>query len=193
VPWEKQFNVDDVLEKAMRTFWSKGYDATSMQDLVESMGINRGSIYDTFGDKRSLFLEALRRYDDVERKNVLVNISNGRTPRATIRALLDAIISDTVVRKNRDGCFLVNSALELAPHDKDVAKIVSSGFKDIEDFFYDLIREGRIRGEFSKDINARNVSRMLLASIIGIRVISRSWPEKAVLNSIASQAMCLLE
>jgi TetR/AcrR family transcriptional repressor of nem operon len=193
MPWEKQFNEDEALKDAMQTFWSRGYDATSLQDLVESMGINRGSIYATFGDKHSLFLEALKRYDEVERKDILANIRKGRSPRKAIQSLFDELIMDTVVNKNRDGCFLVNSALEIAPHDEDVAKIVSSAFEDIERFFRDLIKEGQVQGEISKDINVRDVARMLLATLIGIRVISRSWPEKSILNSIASQALRLLE
>ncbi len=193
MPWEKQFDVDEALKKAMQAFWSRGYEATSMQDLVEVMGINRGSIYDTFGDKRSLFLEALKRYDAVERANFLASLRKDRTPRRTIQALFDALVAEAVEQKTRDGCFLVNSALELAPHDDDVARIVSGGFAAIQRYFRDLIREGQALGEFREDIVAGDVARLLLSAVIGIRVISRSWPEKPVLKSIARQAMKLLD
>ncbi len=67
----KEFDQDEALQKAMEAFWARGYEATSMQDLVEHMGINRQSLYDTFGDKHSLFLKALDRYHEVETRKLL--------------------------------------------------------------------------------------------------------------------------
>lgn len=193
MPWEKQFNVDDALKKAMQAFWSKGYEATSMQDLVDTMGVNRGSIYDTFGDKRALYIEALKRYSNSEVTATLSKVRAGRNPREAIQALFDGLIADAVVKKSRDGCFLVNTALELAPHDTDIEKLVAKGFKAIQTYFRELITDGQALGEINLDINARDVARMLLAAMIGIRVISRSWPEKSLLNSIVAQAMALLD
>lgn len=193
MPREKQFDVDAALDDAMRIFWAKGYQATSLQDLLDAMGIQRGSLYDTFGDKRSLYLAAIKRYDETERKHTLAWARQGRSPRETVQVLFDALVNEAVQRKKRDGCFLVNTALELAPHDKAMAGVVTDGFEAIERFFAQVLREGQACGEVNVDINVRDVSRMLLAAMIGIRVMSRSWPDKSVLNSIAAQAMKLLD
>ncbi|HFD81384.1 MAG TPA: TetR/AcrR family transcriptional regulator [Gammaproteobacteria bacterium] len=193
MPWEKQFDVDEALGKAMRAFWSKGYEATSMRDLVDAMGVNRGSLYATFGDKRALFIEALRRYSDREVSAVLSRARSGRSPREAVQALFDEVTADAGGGRNRDGCFLVNTALELAPHDADIAKLVSSGFEVIQGFFRERIKEGQALGEINAAVDARDVARMLLAALIGIRVISRSWPDQSLLNSIAAQAMALLD
>jgi len=118
MPWEKQFDSDDALMRAMEAFWGRGYEATSMQDLVSCMGINRGSLYATFGDKRALFLAALRRYDAHYRQDWLSALRQANGPKATILAAFDDAVEAALGRKGRRGCFLVNTALELSPHDK---------------------------------------------------------------------------
>ena len=97
MPWEKQFNVDDVLDKAMRTFWSRGYEATSVQDLVECTGINRGSLYATYGDKRELFLASLRHYDQNVRQALVKGLERECGPREAIRRLFQAFVDKVTV------------------------------------------------------------------------------------------------
>ncbi len=193
MPWEKTFDVDEALCAAMEAFWAHGYEATSMQDLVEAMGVNRGSIYDTFGDKRQLFLKALKRYDKVERKAFLSALRQGRSPAQTLRALFDTLVREAAGDTPGDGCFLVNTALDVAPHDTEVAAIVARGFEAIEVYFRDLVREGQALGEFNADVRPVEAARLLLAALIGMRVMSRSRPRKNVLKSVAAQALKILE
>ena len=84
MPWEKTFDTDEVLGKAMQAFWARGYEATSIQDLLDTMGLNRGSLYATFGDKRSLFIRALRHYDAVHRRAWVVALAQRGSPREAI-------------------------------------------------------------------------------------------------------------
>ena len=83
MPWKKQFDADSVLDKAMQAFWARGYDATSMQDLVDCTGINRGSLYATYGDKHTLFVAALRMYDEKIRRQLLSDFEGASKPMAS--------------------------------------------------------------------------------------------------------------
>ena len=193
MPWEKQFNPDDALDKAMRAFWAGGYDATSMQDLVDCMGINRGSIYATFGDKRSLFIQALRRYDGDHRRAWFEALAEeSDSARSMIAGVFEAVIDTVLNAGSRDGCLLINTALELSPHDEEIAGIVGQGIADMEAFFRRMIEAGQEAGEISADVDAVETSRALLGLFIGLRVLSRSRPEEALLRSVARQAAAML-
>ncbi len=193
MPWEKQFDVDDALTRAMEVFWSKGYEAASMQDLLVHMGINRGSLYDTFGNKRRLFLKALRHYQATYLRSRVAAAARGRTPKAVIGAMFEMLVADALGDNRRSGCLLVNTALERAPHDAEVAAVVAEGLGEIEAFFAATIRQGRAAGEIPEHVDAVEAARGLLGLMLGMRVLARSLPEETVLRSIAGQAMAMLE
>ena len=192
MPWEKNYNETDVLERAMHAFWARGYEATSIQDLVASMGINRASIYATFGDKHSLFVEALRAYDERHRAAFLDRLCQRHCGKAAIVKAFDEVIASALASGSRDGCLLVNTALELSPHDEAVAEIVSDGLRQVETFFYDMIKAGQALGEIPLSVDPATASQALLGLFIGLRVLTRSRPEKALFKSIARQAEAML-
>jgi len=193
MPWAKQFDDDDALAKAMAAFWANGYEATSVQDLVACMGINRGSLYATFGDKRSLFILALRRYDVLYRSQPVARLAKKYSPRKAILGAFDTAIAAVVEHGSRDGCLLVNTALELSPHDQEIAEIVDAGFAEMEFFFHDMIVRGQSTGEIPAQIVPTQTARALLGMLIGLRVLSRSRPEPSLLRSIADRAAALLD
>lgn len=192
MPWEKQFDVEAALTRAMEAFWSQGYEATSTQDLLARMGINRGSLYDTFGSKRSLFLKALEHYLAICQAPRVAAAARGRTPRETVGALFDGLVSEALGEGGRRGCLLVNTALELAPHDAEIARIVAAGLRDIETFFKATIEKGQEIGEIPPGVDAAEVARGLLGLMVGLRVLARSLPDKAVLDAIAARAKAML-
>ena len=195
MPWEKQFDVDQALAKAMQAFWARGYEATSMRDLVTCMGLNRGSLYATFGDKRSLFVQALKRYDETHREAWLAAVRQANGPKDAVLAAFEAAIKAALDQKAggaSDGCFLVNTALELSAHDAEIGAIVARGFAATEDFFHAMIAEGRAAGEIPAGLDPREAARSLLGLFIGLRVLARSRPEPALLRAIAKQAEALL-
>ena len=192
MPWEKRFDSEAVLDKAMRAFWARGYEATSMQDLVDCMGINRGSLYATFGDKRSLFIKALRRYDARERAAWVATLAATESPRESILAAFDGAIAAVLERGSRDGCLLVNTALELSPHDEEISKIVARGLAEMEGFFRGRIEAGQRSGEIPAAVEAGEAARALLGLFVGLRVLSRSRPEPALLRSLRRQAEALI-
>lgn len=193
MPWAKQFDTDAALEKAMQMFWRRGYEATSMQDLVDCMGVNRGSMYATYGDKHAIFVAALLRYDENRRRQFIADIESRLPPREAIRALFDGFMSGVNESSSSKGCFLTNTALELAAHDPEVAKIVSHSQEEIEAFFLRSVRAGKARGEISVSVKPTEAARGLLASLIGMIVLSRSRPNKPLLRSVLDDALKRLD
>ena len=192
MPWEKTFDVDAALGKAMEAFWRHGYEATSMQDLVDCMGVNRGSLYATFGDKRSLFIMALRRYDEHHRRDWTDRMAAAASGKAAILAAFDGVIAAVLDEGRREGCLLVNSALELSPHDAEIARIVARGLKEMERFFRQQIERGQAGGEIPAHIDPAETARALLALLAGLRVFARARPERTLLQSTARQAAAML-
>jgi TetR/AcrR family transcriptional repressor of nem operon len=193
MPWEKRFDIDGTLDKAMRLFWTRGYEATSVRALVDAMGINRGSLYDTFGGKRELFLATLRRYDEHNRRARLRTVERDHSPKGAIEALFAGWIDIVREDPERSGCFLTNTALELAVHDREVGNLVARSQQETEAFFLRVIETGQTAGEIPLSMDAPRTARTLLAALIGLLVLARSRPDAGVLQSIADGALAMLE
>lgn len=184
MPWEKQFDVDEVLTRAMQTFWSHGFEATSMQDLVDATGVNRASLYATYGDKRELFLASLRKYDGEVRRRMLADLAVADTAAQAIAGLFDKFIAQAREPQGNWGCFMVNSALELAAHDGAIAELVNAAQDEIEAFFLAMIRKGQQSGEFNPQIDAGQAAHHALAAMLGLLVMIRSRPEEDYLGGV---------
>jgi TetR/AcrR family transcriptional repressor of nem operon len=191
MPWEKQFDKQAALDQALQTFWSHGYEATSMQDLVDCMGVNRGSLYATFGDKRALFIAALRAYDQ-HRQQMLAEFEARFPPREAIRQVFLAF-TGSIEESGSRGCFLTNTALELAAHDDELRQIVAEAQADVEGYFARMIRKGKADGSIVSELKSGAAARGLLASLLGVLVLVRSRPEPALLKTIVDDAMRRLE
>jgi len=192
MPRDKQFDVDEALDRALETFWSQGYETTSMDDLLKRMGINRGSFYDTFNSKHDVLIDALKRYDREYRRADLRASARGRSPREAILSLFKSMATGSRGPHGKHGCFLVNSALELAPKDKAVARIVRSGFRDTEKFFAGLLAKGQVSGEISGELDPEETARALMCQLLGLMVLVRSGSSKSVIRSAAGLAGDLL-
>jgi len=192
MPWEKNFDVDQVQRKAMEIFWTRGYDATSVQDLLDFLGINRGSFYGTFTSKRQAMLDALRRYDANNRRALFEEARRGRSPKESAVWIFSSAAERCSTSTGRRGCFLVNSALELAPRDHEVAAIVNQAFAEIKKFFLVAITEGKKEREIPQRVDAHATSLALMSMLLGIRVLSRSGAPKAAIAAVAQQAIALL-
>lgn len=192
MPWRKQFDVDQALDRALDTFWARGYKATSMGLLLQRMGINRGSFYDTFHSKHAVFLAALRRYDARNRAALLRAVAAGESPRRAIATIFRCMIDGSRGPQGRHGCLLVNSALEIAPRDKQVARLVRASFADTQKLFAALVRRGQKSGEFGKRLDAAEMGRTLMNQLVGLMVLVRSRAPQATLHSVVKQAERLL-
>jgi len=192
MPWEKNFNTDLALQQAMKVFWNKGYDATSMTDLTNAMGINKGSLYNAFGGKRALFVKAILKYDLENRREVLAQLEAKDDPIAAFRKFFDELIAESLTDKENKGCLMVNTALELPGHDAEIRAIVTGGLKDTEAFFRRGIEVAQTRGEVAASVDAPTAAKGLLTLVVGLRVLARGVYDKAGLLAIKAQAMNLL-
>ncbi len=193
MPWEKTYNENDVLERAMHAFWARGYEATSMSDLVEATGINRGSIYTAYTSKRALFLRALRHYDKIHRKDHLARIAREYAPRDAVIATFEGAGRNPKKDGAPSGCLLVNSALELSPHDAEIGTFVDACLKEVEDFFFAMIEAAKREGTVREAVPSRQTAQALLGLFLGLRVLMRSNPRRAAINAITSQARMMME
>ncbi|GER00318.1 TetR family transcriptional regulator [Iodidimonas gelatinilytica] len=193
MPWIKNFDEAKALEKAMQAFWAHGYEATSMQNLVECTGVNRGSLYATYGGKRAFFLAALQMYDQKMRRELLAGLAARNRPREAITALFRTFMEDVAEDDSNRGCLLTNTALELSAHDPEIARIVAHAQKQTEGFFARMIIKGQKCGEIAGHVDAEGTARGLLASLLGLVVLVRSRPDTALLQGIVADALRRLD
>jgi TetR/AcrR family transcriptional repressor of nem operon len=189
MPRDKNFDVDEVLRKAIEAFWRRGYAATSMQDLVDCTGINRASLYATYGGKRSLFITALKTYDTEGRRALFADLENRYEPREAIRQLFLANAGLGTQPGKKHGCFMTNTALELAPHDAEVGAVVAQAQEEMEAFFHRLIVRGISSNQIPRNVDPVLAARGLLASLLGLLVLVRSRPDDTLLADMITDAM----
>jgi len=188
----KLFNVDDALENAMRLFWSKGYEATSMADLVSEMGINRASLYDTFGDKQALFIAAIEAYLDRVNSARLTKLRNHGDGRAAITEFFEELVAFSVGEGKKLGCLITNSVIERAPHDRDIAALLEGSLQRVEDGFYDAIQSAQRGGTIDATVDPRASARFLVALVQGLRVLSRTNSDERKLRDVITVALSTL-
>jgi len=193
MPWEKNYNETEVLERAMIAFWARGYEATSMSNLVEITGINRGSIYAAYTNKHTFFMQALRHYDKVHRSDHLEYISQQYAPKDAIIAVFDGAGKSSGQDSHPGGCLLVNTVLELSPHDPTVSDFVDSCLQEVENFFFSMIEAAKKEGAIKRSVKSRSTAQSLLGLFLGLRVLTRSKPRQSAIDSITSQARMMLE
>ncbi|WP_246236297.1 TetR/AcrR family transcriptional regulator [Flavobacterium ajazii] len=170
----KEFNEDQALDKAIEIFWHKGYNGTSAQDLVTHLELSRSSLYDTFGDKQKLFSKALRRYQKQGEDNIEKLLDESTDIKATLTIIFKQAVLESLEDRITKGCFMVNSAVELAMHDEEIAKIVSDNRKTIEQIFFKAIKKGQNSGQISAQQDARILARFIFNNYSGIRVLARA-------------------
>lgn len=168
-----EFDRQETLSKAMEVFWEKGYKATSIQDLVDSMGIKRGSIYNTYGDKHSLFIEAVKYYAEEVTANTIKILDSDGSPVENIRLFFETIVNTPADRKTR-GCLISNTVVELAPHDEKVAETVRVILERIQNAFLNSLNKAVELGELPKDTNTKVLSHFLATSTHGLIVTGKS-------------------
>jgi TetR/AcrR family transcriptional regulator, transcriptional repressor for nem operon len=193
MPRPREFDETAALDAAIECFWRRGYEATSLRDLTAAMGLTAPSLYNAFGDKEELFGRALERYLDQTTRNRLQRLEQTLAPKKAIESFFAEIIEHSVEDRQRKGCFLVNSALEIAPHDSDCRAVIAAQFGDIEAFFKRCISKAQTDRTVPPDVNAGDAARLLLGVLLGIRVLARSKPDRDVLEGVARPALALLD
>jgi TetR/AcrR family transcriptional repressor of nem operon len=190
---KKEFDEDELLEKATNLFWRNGYHATSAQDLVDELKINRSSLYNTYSDKKTLFEKALKKYQEQQTNTMIRMLGEADDPEKAIKKVFDGLVKESCEDDIAKGCFMVNTAVEIAGQDKEIGALVHANNKSVEDALTATIEKGQKKGQFSTKNTARAYARFLFGSINALRVIARSGADKSALNDIAEIALASLK
>ncbi|MBD2868559.1 TetR/AcrR family transcriptional regulator [Paenibacillus arenilitoris] len=187
----KEFEENEVLDKAMRLFWEQGYEKTSMTDLVERMGIHRRSLYDTFGDKHMLFLKAMDRFGEKFNAELAAGVKRSKTAKEALQFIFGFMIDGHA--DSPPGCLMVNSAVELAVRDDVVDAKLTKVFTAAERQLKEIIIWGQRDGEFSTEHDAEELAEYLHNVWVGLRAMARMSVAKEKLHRIARTSMKHLE
>ncbi|MEV4603192.1 TetR/AcrR family transcriptional regulator [Amycolatopsis sp. NPDC049253] len=169
----RQFDPDVAVEQAMQVFWRQGYAATTPQDLVDALGIGKGSLYHAFGSKHGVFERALRRYRDRQAQRLVDALGEPGPVKERLRRALRELVEMDLADPDRRGCLAVNTAAELGGGDAAAAGSVAWMFDHDEEAFRSVVEEGQQAGELAPGRDSRAVASMLLTTVVGLRVLSR--------------------
>ena len=187
----KEFDPEKALRQAVEIFWTQGYTHTSLDDLMQAMGIARQSLYDTFGDKRQLYIRALERYRDDTLAATRAHFPEGKSAREGFRALLTGITQESKAQLQR-GCLLLSANLEREPDDEKIAELLLDNQKSVEFIFREAIEHAQKAGEVGRKKDADDLARFFVATIQGMRALGRVQPKRKLLESIAETALTVL-
>lgn len=190
MPRTKEFEPGEALDAAMQLFWRKGYAATSLRDLLDGMGIGYGSLYNTFGDKHALFLASLDRFRELRTSWIdeVLEDSGLSGIEEVFRRTVDGLVSF----EPRRGCLLANTAVELGPHDAEVAAKISRYVRHTEAVFERALIRAQEAGEIPADRDPRALARFLVNALHGLRVLARVGTDRAVLEDAVRVALDVL-
>lgn len=189
----RKFDPDDLLEHATQAFWAKGYKGTSIQDLVDATGVNRGSLYNTFGDKAGLFAAVMERYAERSAAQGLIEAARDGPPRKTIRLFFKNLHKRAKHDALNRGCLMTNTAAELANRDEHIAWWMRDNLGALEDAFTLIIRRGQKKGEINPAKKARPLARFLVGVTQGILVIAKANPDPEIIRDIVKNALGSLD
>jgi TetR/AcrR family transcriptional repressor of nem operon len=175
----RSFNIEAAIERAMGVFWSRGYNATALPDLLRATKLSRGSLYAAFGDKHGLFLRALDRYIADALTRTDAELDRRRAPVAGLRAWLAGYVDRTSGANGRRGCLLVATAMELAGRDPEVDRRIASFFKAMETRVADALARAKDAHELADGVEPASAARMLVCFVEGLRVVGKTGPARS--------------
>lgn len=181
----REFDVDQTLERALQVFWAKGYEAASLDDLCDSTGLGRSSLYAAFGDKQGLYLSAIERYEAAALGRIEAALASRASPLDGIAAFVERLIDDIAAGPGRRGCFLGNCAAELARQDRTVAAQLRRSLERVQNKFRDVLQLAKAAGQIDDDADIDALAAYLVSGIQGLRLIGKVNPDRAVLQNIA--------
>jgi len=187
----RSFDSDVVLDKAAAAFRAKGFDGTSVEDLEKATGLRRASLYGAYGDKRALYLAALRRYQGKSGVSLLETLNAAKTGRAAIERLFTIVIDEAA--GDPCGCLLANAASERSAHDVRVARCVEDNRRRVEGALLAAVLRGRADGSVKDRGEARSSARFLFAATLGLRALGRTGCSRAELKAAAGEALRTLD
>jgi len=182
MPKDKLFDTEVALEKAMHLFWRKGYNGTSINNLVDATGLSRSSLYATYQDKHQLYLASLKHYQRLNTKWLMEELNKHSSARKKIEVIFRATMNTMMKDTYGKGCFMINTATEMANQSEELAKMASDDFSGMEELFLQIIKQGQAEGEIDKQQKAKALAHYFFTSYLGLRVMGQTNPDKSKLE-----------
>ena len=192
MPRNREFCDQTALQKAMQLFWAKGYHATSIQDLVDHLGINRASMYNTYGDKRALFQKSLDYYKRSQSEALQSFLQSHPNPMDGLKALFGQAIEESKSSNTTKGCFMVNATTELASQDVEIANFLAENQADVQSFFEDYLRNAQSSGQLKSDLDPSIFASLLFTLYNGIKVVSKLNPDTKQMQASVDEVLGLM-
>ena len=184
----KEFDKAEVLEKAKQLFWKQGFHATTVQNLVDHLGINRASIYNTFGGKNELYEAAFKSYREENFNFLKSRLSNSKNIRKDLTTLFKDIVSTSILDEDRKGCFVVNCTTEYLPIHNNILADLNDNQKCFQNLVSEVLQRGIDNGEFDDNMNVKDISSYLFTFLSGLQISSKVKPKKAELFRLVDLA-----
>ncbi len=188
----KEFDRHAALDDAMKLFWARGYHATSIQDLVDHLGVNRQSLYDTFGGKRELFQAALEHYRQLQALPMRRILERDGPVGEVLREFFSGLIVE-LLKDGSNGCLMANTTTELAGSDETIFSVCSANTRQQEAVFTGLLARAQQAGEIPRDRSVVQLARFLVNTVYGLAVTAKATRDKKVLNDIVAVALSSLD
>ncbi|PGM28220.1 TetR family transcriptional regulator [Bacillus cereus] len=189
----REFDEDQVLDAAMQLFWEKGYEATSLSDLTSRMGIQRPSIYSTFGDKKELFEAALRRYTMSRASDIRNRLQSHSSVKEAFSIFFADVVNEEYAGDLSKGCFCINTMVELAPHDERFEILTREHQMYLAVIFQETIERGIQSGELEVNTDVKSLAQALIVALIGLTVIMKSRPQRSFVDNVIAATLTLLK
>ena len=193
MPRPREFNQNDVLDSALQVFWRRGYDGTTIRDLVSATGLQSGSLYGAFDSKRGLFQYSLARYENRIDHHIELLLSSELSPLNAIRGFFEKLVSECNQDHDRKGCLVINTLLQVPASDVEISKQVIGIISKLEKAFLSLLNEAKHAGELNETSDPEAIASLLLAGIFGLRVYNKMQPDLLKLQQVISTLLKVLD
>ena len=189
----REFDQKEVLDKSLDLFWSKGFERTSIQDLVEHTGVHRGSLYDTFGDKNQLFLMCLDRFHDLYKDRIFLILEENGESKEILERFFNELIDIAMSNENhRRGCFIANTAMELGSFDDIISSRIKAYTIDMETHFLNFLQRAQKEGVLNNNLSVRELARFLVNTRHGLFVLAKTATDRKVLEDVSKVAVSVI-
>ena len=189
----KEFDPGEAMREAMEAFWERGYHGTSVSDLLTEMNLNRGSLYGTFGDKKQLFLAAIQEYERQGREMLRRHLERPGSAREALRQWALDVSQTCSGESGMRGCLGMKAALEMAPHDPEVAGWMKTVTHERELILAKAIRRGQAEGEINEQLDARAAARYLITCLSGLKVLGTASPTEREVREVVEMMFRTLD
>ena len=183
------FNKEQALEKALQVFWRKGYETTSLQDLIETMDLSKSSFYQTFTSKQNLFVKCLENYQSSLAADLAANLERAASARTFIEQTFVELVGTSNIEAGQNGCFLMNSPNEFPFGHEQLSPVIAAGFRKLETVWETAVKRAQIEGDIAPEKDAPALANYLILSISGLRTMIKAGTNPKMLNKMVENIL----